>query len=349
MKKFNIATEKGIRYLEEDNVLFYFIAIEFIFKKEDLKSGNYQIIYKSNNHVFFKQNLQINVLNKSVKIQNSHEDPLIESEEYFFVCGQLTNSILENNKVNSDIECFFYFNDELLRKETINNEILSYLFSFNDWRSRLINEKEIYTNDKCMVRMHLGKKNKEYKEEEFEVNEKSKISFANYLLDYDYVAVQCSYDVDYDLEEKHVLKGLKGICNSDYLEENNETYYPIIPFSKKYANKSKNNYILINKINDLLKFYEENLHYVNLTFEMDEKFLLPFYKKYKTTSIGKIYSSLNSKKNHLDGNCCELCNEKSKCLQLVPSGLSESLFRKNLLVENFENCYINKIIKIVKE
>lgn len=348
MKNFNIAIEKGIRYLEHENVLFYFVAVEFIFKKENLQNGNYKIIYKENNKIFHEQKLKINIDKRKVEVLNSHEDPLIESDEHFFVCGQLTEDILKTNKINNEVQCLFYIDDILLREEFIDKNVLDYLFSFDNWNSKLL-DNEIYTEKDCVVRMHLGKKNKEYKEEEFSLLSNHKISFKKYLELYDYVAVQCSYDIEYDLEEKHVLKGLKGICNSDYIEEHNITYYPIIPFSKKYANKSETPYLLINSLSEILNFYDNNQEYVNKTFEMDEKFLLKFYLENRTTAVGKIYSSLNSKKNHLESMCCELCQEKSKCLQLIPSGLSESLFKKNLLVESFENCSINKIIKKLKE
>lgn len=278
---------------------------------------------------------------------------MVESEKYIFICGQLTKEIIEENKINNDIECCFYLNEKILRKEKIKSNVLYYLFSLEDWNSCLIDGDKIFTKKPCIIRLHLGKKNKDYKEKDFKLNANETFLFEKYLNDYDYLAVQCAYEidyeVDYDLEEKHILKGLKGIINSDYFENNGDIYYPIIPFSRKYSNKSKEEYILINSISDLIKFYSENLFYVTKTFEMNENFLLPLYKENKTTSVGKIYSSLTSKRNHLKNNCCELCKEKSKCLQLVPSGLSESLFKKNLLVENFENCCINKIIKIVKE
>lgn len=353
MKEFNIATEKGIRYLDKENAFYYFVSAEFIFKKDNLTNGNYRITYKSEGKIFYEQNLEIDITNKLIKIENSHEDPLVESDECFFICGQLTKEIIEENKINNDIECLFYLNEKLLRKEKIKSNVLSYLFSLEEWNSFLTDGNKIFTKKPCIIRLHLGKKNKDYKEEEFKLEANKMFLFEKYLQDYDYLAVQCAYEidyeVDYDLEEKHIIKGLKGIINSDYLEINGNVYYPIIPFSRKYSNKSKEEYILINSISDLINFYSKNPEYINKTFEMNENFLLMFYKQYQTTAVGKIYSSLVSKKNHLESNCCEVCQEKSKCLQLVPSGLSESLFRKNLLVENFENCCINKIIKIVKE
>ena len=67
---------------------------------------------------------------------------------------------------------------------------------------------------------------------------------------------------------------------------------------------------MINSLSEILNFYDNNQEYVNKTFEMDEKFLLKFYLENRTTAVGKIYSSLNSKKNHLESMCCELCQEK---------------------------------------
>lgn len=59
MKKFNIATEKGIRYLEKENAFYYFVSAEFIFKKEELLSGIYRMTYESDGKVFYEQKLEI--------------------------------------------------------------------------------------------------------------------------------------------------------------------------------------------------------------------------------------------------------------------------------------------------
>ena len=206
-------------------------------------------------------------------------------------------------------------------------------------------DKNIISDRDCIIRVHLGKNNSNYIEEEYQINKNEVFSFEKYLLDYEYVAVQCSYEEDIDLEEKHILKGIKGIWNSQYYFDK-ELYVPMIPFSKEYTNTITTGWANIESPRKLLEYYKDNPEDVNKVFEMDDKFLATFYKLNKTSAIGKIYSSQTSKVFHIDSDLCEQCDTRSQCMQLVPSGMSELLFRKNLMVENFKNCSINKIIKM---
>lgn len=340
MKKFNLAIEKGKRYFEEEIISFYFIATEFIFNKKEIISGNYHIEFVNDNKIFFQQNLNIDVEKRKVFVENSHEDPLTESNNKFFICGQLTKELI-NNKYEK-IDCLFYFEKKLVRQQSLSSEQIKALFLLENWNSKVINNEVISIKD-CTVRVHLGKKDSTYEEKEFKLNKNNKFDFTTYLAEYEYVAVQCSYNEIFDLEEKHVLKGFKGIFNSQYYF-NKELYIPMIPFSKKYTNIKKDDFIDILTIEELLLYYNKNLKELNKIFEMDYQFLKKYYIQYKTSAIGKIYCSKKSKKFHINTNLCQECDKKSECLQLVPSGLSESLFKKNLMIENFKNCSINKLI-----
>lgn len=342
MKTFNLAIEKGKRYLKDNNILsFYFIATEFIFKKEDIVSGNYHFEFKNNNNVFFKQKLTININNKKVFVENSHEDPLTESDSHFFICGQLTQDLIKPHYEN--IDCLFYYENNLIRKQSLSAKQIKALFLLHNWNSQ-VHDKHIISTEDCIIRVHLGKSNATYEEEDYLLEKGQTFDFSKYLLNYEYVAVQCSYEEDFDIEEKHVLKGIKGIWNSHYYFDK-EFYIPMIPFSQQYTDTLTTGWLDINSIKELLDYYKANPEDINKTFEMDDKFLVTFYKLHKTSAIGNIYSSKMSKIFHIDSDLCEQCNTRSKCMQLVPSGMSELLFKKNLMVENFKNCSINKIIK----
>lgn len=341
MKNFNLAIEKGKRYLLNDEVVpFYFIATEFIFNKEEITSGEYHFEFKNNNNVFFHQILNIDVNKKRVFVNNSHEDPLIESENQFFICGQLTKDLIKNEY--EEIECCFYFGKKIIRKEKLIKNELQSLFSLNEWNSKVI-DKKITTTKNCIIRVHLGKNDASYYEEEYKLKKEDFFDFSQYLLSHEYVAVQCSYEEGFDLEEKHVFKGIKGIFTSSYYLDK-ELYIPMIPFSEKYTEIKKEKWFDIKNISQLIQYYNNFPEDSKKTFEMDDKFLINYYKQHKTSSIGKLYSSNNSKVYHIDSNLCRECDSRSKCMQIVPSGLSEALFKKNIMVETFKNCSINKII-----
>lgn len=341
MKNFNLAIEKGKRYFENEIISFYFIATEFIFQKENIVSGQYKFEFISNNKKFFEQKLYIDVSLKKVTVENSHEDPLIESDNNFFICGQLTADLI--NETYQEIDCLFYFEDKLLRKQTLNANNLKELFLLNSWNS-YVKDYEVGTHQNCTIRVHLGKSDASYYEEEYELKENELFNFKKYLETHEYVAVQCSYEKEFDLEEKHVFKGIKGIFNSAYYL-NNEEFVPLFPFSKKYTQIKNENWLKINNLKELLEYYDNNQEDINKLFEMDENFIIPYYKSYKTTAIGKLYSDLLPKKYHIESDFCKECDKRSECMQLVPSGLSEIIFKKNLMVESFKNCSINKLIK----
>lgn len=341
MKKFNLAIEKGKRYFENETVCFYFLATEFIFKKEEIISGHYQFIFTNNNEPFFIQNLTIDVDSRKVIIEKSHEDPLIESEDYFFICGQLTSDLIKEEY--QQIQCSFLRDNHLIQTQTLNSQQLQPLFLLNQWNSH-VEEYKVKTSQDCIVRVHLGKNDASYYEEQFNLEKNQCFDFEKYLPDHEYVAVQCSYETEIDVEEKHVFKGIKGIYNSCYYQDQ-EQYIPIFPFAKKYTQTQQHGWTKISNINDLILYYQNNPSETRKTFEMDEKFILPYYKKSKTSAIGKIYSENSSKICHIESNICEQCYKKSECMQLVPSGLSEKLFKKNLMVESFENCSIYKLMQ----
>lgn len=341
MKKFNLAIEKGKRYFEDETVCFYFIATEFIFKKEEIVNGDYQFVFTNNNQPFFVQDLTIDVEKRKVIVENSHEDPLIESENYFFICGQLTAELIK--KEYQQIQCLFFRNNHLLRKQSLSQEQLQQLFLLNEWHS-YVEEYKIKTSESCIVRVHLGRNDATYYEEQYTLEKNDSFDFEKYLQTHEYVAVQCSYEKHIDIEEKHVFKGIKGIYNSAYYQDKNE-YVPMFPFSKKYTEIKISNWIKISTINDLILYYQQNPSEIKKVFEMDEKFILNYYKKFKTSAIGKLYSENTPKIYHIETNICSQCDKKSACMQLVPSGLSELLFKKNLMVESFENCSIYKLMQ----
>lgn len=341
MKKFSLAIEKGKRYLEANHISqYYFLVPEFIFKKEEIYTGVYNMVFESNGEIFFKQELNIDIDQKNILFTNSHEDPLVESEEYYFICGQLREEIIKSNYI--EINCYFYKENKLLRKEVLKYNEISNLFLLHDWNSKIF-LNHVTSEKNCIIRVHLGKENTQYHEEEFILSANKKFYFDKYLDNYEYVAVQCSYEESFDLEEKHILKGIKGIWNSSYYFLN-EFFIPMIPFSKDYTRIKTCGFNKIENINELIIYYRDNPENTKKTFEMNDNFFVEYYKNYKTSAIGEIYSDKKSKIYHIDSQLCNGCNKRSECMQLVPSGLSESLFKKNMMVENFENCSINKII-----
>lgn len=350
MKIFNIAIEKGKRYLTKiEN--FTFIAPEFIFKKEDIKNGFYKIEYYYKDKLFYHQNMIINVNFKNIKHQNLHEDPLVESEFYYFISGQLTYEQIK--KYNGEIKILFFNDEKLLREEVIN--VNDFKNKNNQWKSKLISKYEIVNSINMTLRLHMGKSDLSYTEKEIILEKNHIFNFKDLLTKYEYFALQYSYEINnIDVEEKHIFKGIKGIANSQYYKDK-YLIYPIFDYKKYYSdlnNNKKSNlflntndkkYIKITKIEDLVKYYNNNRKI--LIFEMNDAYIEKFYKKHMTSSVGEIYNNYQSKIYHIDSNVCKECNKRSQCMQLVPSGLSESLFKKNIYIDNNKNCDIYKIIE----
>ena len=64
MKEFNIATEKGIRYLDKENAFYYFLYLQNLFlKKDNLTNENYRIYINLEGKIFYEQNLEIDITN----------------------------------------------------------------------------------------------------------------------------------------------------------------------------------------------------------------------------------------------------------------------------------------------
>ena len=158
MKKFNIALEKGKRYFENNEIKeFYFIALEFIFNKDEIKSGKYSIKINSEIKILFEQFFKIDVLNKNIIFENYHEDPLIESDKHYFICAQLTEEnlllLLKENK----FECNFYYENKFLRKEIINSNTINLILKEKEWHSKIVNYNAMTFFLKIIIlkRIHL--------------------------------------------------------------------------------------------------------------------------------------------------------------------------------------------------
>ncbi len=372
MKKKFISLENIIRFLDKGIERKVFFNIELLLKKEvALNNQIYLELYletKREKKILLSKIIEFS--QDKVIFKNSHEDPTVEiNGNYCFAMTierqDLKNKMNEFNISENDIlkiggkayifnknnEKEIVLEDELTKEDIPWNEIWSdYLFT------EFISDYKIKVNKDAILTFHMNNKNSIYKEETKKIKKNEIVDFESYLEKNTYLGIQFSINDPYpqkdlDIEEKYVVKGQKGMFQSNLLVVNSEEYYPNILFNKKFLSRISNkdeslllDFKEINNIDELILFYTENKNNVKY-FEMDANYLLTLYKEKKTYTQSGVFST-NKKSNffHIDQNMCKNCEKISRCIQNVPSNLSESLLKKIILIEEKEMCKIYNVL-----
>lgn len=346
-KTISFSVEKGFRYLNLGISFFHFFMIQFRIKKKNINNGLYCFsLINDQNEIVFSKEIIINLEKKIITTPNSHEDPLIESDKYYFLCFQINSEIIST--LTQELKVVFVCiepNKKLIYSFIV--QPLSHIYEKYKTLhySFILDDTKIKSVKDCTLTLHLGDINGKYHEENFIFLANTEFNFSQYINNYSYIGVQCSYEQENpEIEEKHIIIGQKGIFLSGYFYENNLKINSIIPFQEKYQQKYDiTKFKLIKNIEELIQYYKLN-KLVPKYFESTLLFLLPEYKKTITYNQDYLYSNKSpSIKNQFALKVCKNCSKNYKCLQIVPSGLSHELFRRNITLENEKTCSIYQI------
>lgn len=341
MNNVTFSLEKGFRIFQKEINFFHFFMVQFEIGNQHIKSGDYtfQIYNKNIGHSLKK--IFIDTENQRIVTYNSHEDPLVYEDGIYYICFQIEIDLLKQLKNDSKI-LFLNSSNHIISEATVCDLNEKYL-KYDGTHYSSIFEKKITTTKDCFLTLHLGNKLGEYKEERLFFKSNTFFDFSEYIKKYEYIGLQCSYENEEpEIEEKHIVIGQKGIHLSGFLKINkNLIINPPLFFKPEYQKEyDKKDFKLINSIEELLLFYIKNNKKPNY-FESTLSFLLPGYLNQLTYNQDGIYSDNKiSKKNHFVLEVCKKCSKNYKCLQVIPSGLSEELFKKNIVLEDQNNCTI---------
>jgi len=351
MLKENIifSIEKGFRFLETGISLFHFFMIQFEINKNLIKNNFYRFsLVDKNRQEIYSKEIFLDITKKRIITPNSHEDPLIEDKNNYYICFQIENELLPN--FTEELDVFFYEKDKNLLK-LISFANVGVLFKIYDryngeHYSKIINEYQIVSKKDCSLTLHLSDSNAEYLEQYFQLKANEIFSFKDYIQKFEYIGVQCSYENENpEIEEKHIIVGQKGIYLSGYFYDNGVKIMPPLLFLQKYQKEYKlSDFVKINFIDELINFYQSRKIKPKY-FESDLNFLLPGYLEGPTYNQDKLYSDKKPTKTHqflLE--CCKICPHNFKCIQVVPSGLSSELFKKNIAIEKPNDCKIFNLL-----
>lgn len=361
MNNFDFAIERVFRFFQNEYTSFECYVVQITIPKEQIKNDYYsfEMIDSVKSEVLYNISLLFNPLEKKVTEKDSHEDPLIETEDSYLVCLQIPHNLII--KLDNDILIRFKDkNQNVLAEKLIKN--LSYIFSLvnlNKTYSHIVEDYYLISEKDCILRIHMGSRHGEYKEEEINLKNNVKFYFKDYLYHNSYIGLQCSYENEAtELEEKYIVIGQKGIINSHDILAGEYIYEPLLPFVSKYKvlmtnmNIDKNDqkdYIDIIKsgtkevmsISDLLEYLNNK---EMIFFETNIEFIKKQYKSKRTYGFGNTYNTEMNKMSHIDSQLCTHCEYNSKCLQVVPSGLSYKLFKQNISLECPQECKVFKFI-----
>lgn len=365
LKDIDFAIEKGFRLFENGIQPFHFFMIQVRVKKMSMPDGQYTFILKTHNKFIYSRTILIDSTHQRIVTPNSHEDPLVQANDDYLLCFQLWDKDIEQILDKNETEYLIDLMDDKTLKKPLNNIAvgnLNIIFSsLFVQHSHLINDYILQTDKACKFRLHLGQENGQYHEEEYDLKAGETFNFQSYL-HYPYVGLQCSYEKEVpEVEEKHIVIGQKGMILSGEYHDKNSIYKALMPFNHKYqilyvhterkeTNTKEKEFAQIKyevwtevqTLTELLNFYKnKNISF----FEMDKNFLIPCYKKEKTYGLLKVVTNKIAKKHHIDLPVCSQCPYTAKCMQIVPSGLSQDLFKHNLLLEISKDCEIYQLIQ----
>ena len=350
------SVEKGFRFFDNGVSFFHYFMIQFEVPKTYINSKTYYFsLTDEQNNELYSKNIIIDLVNKRIITPNSHEDPLVEDSNNFYICFQIDSEILST--INKP--CVASFLEESINNSLPQNKNMTPIASYHlpslsiiyekyntEHYSSIIDSTKIMSKKDCALTLHLGDSDGIYSEQYFSLEKNSFFDFKEYIQKYEYIGVQCSYENEKpEIEEKHIIVGQKGIFLSGVLYNEDNKIMPPMPFITKYQKHYIiDDFILVNSIDELISYYKKN----NLKpryFESNLYFLLPSYTKSLTYNQDKLYSikELN-KKNHFLSDVCKNCIKNFKCLQAIPSGLSSELFKINIMLENNSDCPIFKLL-----
>lgn len=357
MKKFDFAIEKVFRFFNHNNYEHFQCAvIQMAILKDLIKEGEYDFNIMNNESNIFKVKLYIYPNEKKVIEKGSHEDPLIETDKHFLVCLQIPLEVAKNLSGTSIIT--LSSNDKIIEKGVFQN--LNIVFKSHSIKNNsMIKDYTLISEKDCILRIHVGQSTGQYHEEEYILHKNTPFNFKEYIEKNAYIGLQCSYEQEkVEIEEKYIMIGQKGMVNSHVFFDGTTYYQALLPFQKKYQrliyqdklpqditeyiNIKEEKWEDIHSISELLnKLENKNL----LFFETSLAFIIEQYKKNHTYGLYKTYSSIALKKAfHIDTEVCKNCKNNTKCLQMVPSGLSFNLLKMNVALENEKECIIFKRI-----
>lgn len=361
MNNIDFAIERVFRFFENQTKTFECYVVQMTIKKTLISNGNYNFTVKDiNNVVIYEVTLYVDTLNGKVIEKKSHEDPLITTENDYLVCLQLSTEILSSisGEVNisfgkSDMKPFIIHNvkdiNQIFRIQKINNTY-----------SSIINDYNLVSKKDCILRIHVGNRHGKYHEEEYKLEANKLFYFKEYLNNNAYIGLQCSYENENtEIEEKYIVIGQKGMVASHDIWDGQYIYQPLLPFIEKYKTLMMQNNLNIDKslysythyIHDILKEVEnidELLNYLEnkelLFFETSINFIKPQYVNKNTYGLNNTYNKQINKISHINSDLCMQCKNNTKCLQIVPSGLSRKLLKENSAIDNETECRIYNFI-----
>lgn len=370
MKNKFISLENIMRFHPDGIDRKVFFNIEVLISKDIALTNKIilELIVETKQQEYKLLDRVINFHEDRIIFENSHEDPTVAIGNNFCFAMTIERSMLKQKIKELCIEekdilsiggrAYINENGErlLILSDKINDIPWAHIWSDYLFTS-FVDDYKIKSKKNASLTFHLTDKDGKYSEQTRDVLKNDIIDFEFFVKNYVYVGVQFSIynaykDIDLDIEEKYVVKGQKGMYQSDVLKIENNTYYPNIVFHEKFLNKidkEQEKFIEINNITKLIEYYENNPKNIRY-FEMSVDFLIKTYKEKRTYAQSKIYSSnKESKYFHIDNEVCKTCKVNSICIQNVPSNLSEQLKKKVVIMENSSNCRLNNIFNKIND
>lgn len=371
MNNIDFAIERVFRFFENEKKTFECYVVQMTIKKSSISTGNYQFIVKDiNNILIYEVKLFMDIENNKVIERSSHEDPLITTPNDYLVCLQLSLETLSSISGEVNISFGKYNHTPLLMHNIKEINKIFCIHKLTRAYSSIINDYYIVSKKDCILRIHVGSRQGKYHEEEYQLKSNELFYFKEYLNNNAYIGLQCSYEKEEtEIEEKYIIIGQKGMVASHDLWDGELIYQPLLPFVEKYKTlitesdiKVDNSlYCYTNYVEDTIKEVENIDHLLNylkdrplLFFETNINFIKPQYIKKNTYGLNNTYSKQINKIRHINSQLCMQCKNNTKCLQIVPSGLSKNILKENSAIDNETECRIydfieNKINKIEKQ
>ncbi len=341
MNKITFSLEKGFRVFKTETNFFHFFMVQFEIDEKNINNGDYSFQILNDNIGKQHKNIYIDKNKKRIITYNSHEHPLVYEDNKYYICFQIDIDLLKKLKGESKISLYSSQNKTVATTTVF--DLNEKYFKYDGTHYSSLVDNKITTKKECFLTLHLGDKDGEYSEERFYFKANDFFDFSDYIKKYEYIGLQCSYeDEEPEIEEKHIIVGQKGIYLSGYLKiGNNITIQPPLFFKQEYQKEYlEKDFLLINSLTELFEFYLKNNNKPKY-FESTLNFLLPGYLNQLTYNQDGIYSNNQlSKKNHFVLDVCKNCDKNYKCLQAIPSGLSQELFKKNIFLEHHQDCNI---------
>lgn len=342
LENITYSLERGIRFTSYGFEEFNFFMIQMKIHRKIIQSEELKINLTTEKANINKI-LYINEQENCIITPNSHEDPLVYDDEYFYICLQINSEMIKLFK-NENFTITASNNGKVIYKD-IGNNLLSLSKNYNQEFLSYISENEVTTREKSILTLHLGSSNGKYHEEEFIIMPNQSYNFRHLIAKYEYVGLQFSYtDNIPEIEEKYILVGQKGIYKSGK-DKFDRASNPIL-FNHKYQRVLDDKELIeIDNVNDFLNFYQSK-HIKPKVFTFSYEKLLQGYQLNNTYNQDGLFTKAkkNNKAHHYNLNVCKNCKMKSECLLALPSGLSNEMFKINLSIENETDCKIFKLL-----